>query len=449
VSEAKRCKIIKLEIQNIKGVRAIEIEPDGIGLVMIGGENAQGKTSILDAIEMAMAGGQLPAKPIRDGEDTGRIVLRTEDLVVTKILKDGKKPVLKVEGVKGRKYASPQTLLDELVGELSFDPLDFADQKGAKQLETLRRLVKVDTAELDAERLKRFDERTIVNRDLVRLRAQIDGMDEADGEEESIVELMKELDKANEINEANRKEGEKVDRMIDEYERLGQRIAASKGSLKSARDSLGQIQTEIKSREGEIELLQKDYKRMMAEVLVSEGARASTVDTETAGIRERIDNAEEHNKAISESKHRDELVTQAERLEEESQAFSNRIDAIDTAKEEMVASAKFPVEGLSFDSDGVLYNGNPFEGASRAEKLRVSVAMGIAMNPNLAVMMVRDGSALDKKSMKMVADMAIAADFQIWVEDVIEGEEAQVIIEAGNPSEVIVHDGMIKGKKGE
>jgi len=100
----------------------------------------------------------------------------------------------------------------------------------------------------------------------------------------------------------------------------------------------------------------------------------------------------------------------------------------------MIESADFPIEGLSLDANGVLYNGIPFEQASSAEQLRVSVAMGFAMNPNLKVILIRDGSLLDDTNLAMIREMAKEAEAQIWVERVGKDKQASVIIE----------DGMIK-----
>lgn len=47
-------KINKLEIENVKRVKAVKIEPTQNGLTIVGGNNNQGKTSVLDAIAWAL-----------------------------------------------------------------------------------------------------------------------------------------------------------------------------------------------------------------------------------------------------------------------------------------------------------------------------------------------------------------------------------------------------------
>ena len=49
-------KINRLEIENVKRVKAAVIEPNQNGLTIIGGNNNQGKTSVLDAIAWALGG---------------------------------------------------------------------------------------------------------------------------------------------------------------------------------------------------------------------------------------------------------------------------------------------------------------------------------------------------------------------------------------------------------
>lgn len=49
-------KINKLEIENVKRVKAVKIEPNQNGLTIIGGKNNQGKTSVLDSIAWALGG---------------------------------------------------------------------------------------------------------------------------------------------------------------------------------------------------------------------------------------------------------------------------------------------------------------------------------------------------------------------------------------------------------
>jgi hypothetical protein len=97
-----------------------------------------------------------------------------------------------------------------------------------------------------------------------------------------------------------------------------------------------------------------------------------------------------------------------------------------------------PVTGLGLSEDGVTLNGLPLDQASAAEQLRVSVAIGIAMNPRLRVLLLRDASLLDRDSLALLADMAKAAGAQVWLERVEDDSATAVVIE----------DGMVKEAAG-
>ena len=58
-------KINKLEIENVKRIKAVKLEPTANGLTVIGGRNNQGKTSVLDSIAWALAGRKHSCHPGR------------------------------------------------------------------------------------------------------------------------------------------------------------------------------------------------------------------------------------------------------------------------------------------------------------------------------------------------------------------------------------------------
>ena len=108
---------------------------------------------------------------------------------------------------------------------------------------------------------------------------------------------------------------------------------------------------------------------------------------------------------------------------------------MDETKQSTMAATEFPIDGLGMDEDGVVYDELPFAQASSAEALRVSVAIGLAMNPKLKVLLIRDGSLLDEDNLRLVAEMAEKHEAQVWIERVGQGEECSVIIEDGRITE--------------
>lgn len=71
------------------------------------------------------------------------------------------------------------------------------------------------------------------------------------------------------------------------------------------------------------------------------------------------------------------------------------------AKLAMIAASHMPVPGLGIQDGIVTYNNVPFDQASSAEQLRISVAIAMAANPTLRILRITDGSLLDSKNMAM------------------------------------------------
>lgn len=150
-------------------------------------------------------------------------------------------------------------------------------------------------------------------------------------------------------------------------------------------------------------------------------------------LKEKLDRLEGANRKARDNAARVAADKAVEAQRAASAALTVRLDAIDAEKARLLAAAPFPVSGLSFNAvGGVTLDGLPFSQASTSAQLRVSVAIAAAMNPKLRVMLVRDGSFLDAKSLSLLGDLAAQHDLQVWVERVAKDEACSVIIEDGN-----------------
>ena len=181
-------KIIKLQAENIKRLKAVEITPDPNGnLVIISGKNDQGKTSVLDSIWFALGGKKaIQTRPIRSGEDHASITIDLGDYIVERSWTADDKSYLAVRNAQGATFPGPQALLDRLVGDLTFDPLEFASTNKSNQIDILKSAIDVPFNEKELQSIAVtpfipatnpldsiqsaydvvFNERTYVNRDL-------------------------------------------------------------------------------------------------------------------------------------------------------------------------------------------------------------------------------------------------------------------------------------------
>lgn len=397
-------KIVRFEAENYKRIKAVEITPEG-HVIELRGKNAQGKTSILDAIESALsyAGAKKStSRPIRDGEDKARVFLDLGDIKVTRIYKPGGKSDLVVESAEGARFSSPQAILDKLYGRLSFDPLAFANAAEKDQKATLLSVVDLpfDLDELAGQRAAAYDQRREVNREITSLDGQIAGLPEPGPSlpavEQSASELLAEYQGKQEVQ--------------------GRRQSAVRAIAQGEADVV-RLEAELAQCRERMAGAQAFLDRTPAEDLAPYEARLANIDSINAAVRD--------------AHRRREVVAERDKLQAESDGFTAQIEALDAQKSEALAAAVMPLDGLSFDDDGVTYQGVPFSQASGAEKLRVSLAMAMALNPELRVIRITDGSLLDSDNLALIHEMAEKHDFQVWIEVVSTDGSVGVLISDG------------------
>lgn len=407
-------KIINLQAENYKRIRAIDITPDG-SMVLLTGANAQGKSSVLDAIWAVLEGGaasRVTERPIRKGEQRARVRLDLGEYIVTRIWTKDDSGTLTVESPRGAKYGSPQKLLDELVGKLSMDPLAFVKMKGSDQVAALVSVLGdslgFDPAELEARRKRTFEERTAVNRQVKELRVRLEALpevpDDTPDETLALTDLTGEYSVAVQHNHV---------------------VGNAKSDVESYAIELEQAEAAIAKA---IEHRDTVAKELAAAKLVVEGL-GSEIDTDE--INERIAQIEQINDQVRAKNNRLNVADLLADAADVAAELDEKLDAIATEKAEALAAAKFPVDGLSFDETGVTYNGIPLEQASGAEKLRVSFGVAIAQNPELRVIRIDEGESLDSAGLKQIAELAEAHDMQVWVSKVDESGKVGIVIEDG------------------
>lgn len=414
-------KIVKFHAENVKKLRVVSITPDG-SIIQITGPNGSGKTSVLDALYWALAGGKaIDSKPIRDGQTAAKITLDLGEFTIIRSFKldeEGGETTTKLEVITaaGAKYPSPQKMLDALLGSLTFDPLEFSRAVPKDQLHTLRTMVPldIDIDELDLDNRRDFEARTNLNRDVKALEAQVNAAGDIgliDPPQESPGLLLALMESASDTNRA-----------IDTEARRR-----------------SDVLREIDHKMGKIEKLIAEIVSVESEISELCAARltwpAEQEKVDASEIRDRIERAQEQQRHHEESQRaraaHEQLVMKLEHARAQTEEFTASIARRTKQKNDAIAAAKMPVDGLSFGEGEVTYHGHPFSQASGAEQLRVSVAIAMAGNPKLRVLRIKDGSLLDSKSLALLQEMADLHDFQCWVESVDESGTVGIVMEDG------------------
>lgn len=402
-------RIVGLQASNFKRLKAVAIHPDpASNTVIIAGNNAQGKTSVLDAIWATLGGGDASrhiVMPIREGQPRADVQIDLGEVIATRTWTSNEQSYLKLKGKDGNPIASPQTLLDSWFGNLTFDPLAFSRLEAKQQREELLKIAGVDQAKIDELASRHntvFIERSTCNRSVKDIESQLASCPLAPDapQQKIIMDEMREKATLAE-RENNQQEADKA------------KFKANKEKLKKLYEEMRLIEEE----NGELYDKWKDYNRPDIE-----------------GMWASVRNTEEMNRKFEQNQRHFELEKQ---LLERRQAVQGLTQQLEDLKKERVAvlnAAAMPIHGLSVDEERAYFNGIPFNQLSSAEQLRVSLAIAMARNTKLKVVFIRDGSLLDAVSTKMVEEMATQHGYQVWME----------VVDGSGERGITIEDGMVK-----
>jgi hypothetical protein len=370
-------KIRSIEVDNFMRLRSVRIEP-AQDVQVIGGENEQGKTSLFQFVRAACGGAkETPDVPIHRGADFSRGTIDFGELSVEMVI-DAKGRRVVVRNADGKKCdGPPQAILDAFYSKVAFRPLEFASKKPEEQQKILRGLVGLDFSELDAKRAKLYEQRTGVGRVRDDAEARVlvfpATVQSAPDAEVSVAELVQRKQTADTHNLKNA-------RVRSDYVAACDYAGRSAQAVRDARAALDKA----------LEQEAKDHAFQLEACRQLEACK----DIETQSIVAAIASAETTN------------------------------DTVRAKRDRAAAVAKFK-------DAGVTLNGLPFEQGSKAERMKVSLAIGAALNPNLRTMLLEDASLLDKSSMAIVHQVAREKDMQILVERVGSSDPGAIIIEDG------------------
>lgn len=388
-------KIVELKSSNIKRLKAVELHlDDNKNLVVISGKNAQGKSSILDSIWYALGGKKaVPGKPIREGEEKAEIELNLEGYIVKRTF-TSKGSYLVVTNKEGAPYSNPQAFLDYIINNLAFDPLEFTKLESRKQVDTLAKTVGLDITEFDNKKKELTAERVGIGREIKAVSKYTT---------EQIEQAQKDL-------EAN-KNLPSLQQAIDTYQQASKELQ----EYDSIQVEISRIEDDIKQLQAQLSGL-KEVKKPLHDL--------AKLKTDMDSLQERSDKYKNAERILADNK-----------VVAEKQAIYDKLTAdlvsIDEKKATKLSEAKMPIDGLSWTEESVLYNSIPFEQISAAEQLRVSMAIAMATNPKLKVILIRDGSLLDSDNLAVIDEMAKDNDWQVWVERVDDSGKIGIYIEEG------------------
>ena len=422
-------KIIKLTASNVKRLKAVSFTPNG-HINRISGANGSGKTSVLDAIVWALTGtSTVPSLPVRKGSGKAEIIVEMEDIIVTRRFTEGgsRNGVLAIESKDGKtRFQGPQDMLDKLMGRISFDPLEFLRMHPKKQFEVLYSLVlpDIDPSTLNIQKHPDYITRRELKKEVTALETRRDAIlvpADLPREKRDEAALLKQLGEVGEHNA-------RIERERSHRESIQRTQAANAADLKRKIDRITALQAEIKQLQEEV---REDGNEAARTQRIIEKWEPLEKPRDPAHYTEAITQAKIVNAAIDRRDQRELLQKEIDAIEKRVETLSDRLQKHEEANIKAIEEAHFPVEGLSFGDEEVIYEGIPFNQVSNADQIRASVAIGMAANPKLRVMLIKDGSLLDDKSLEIISGMSWEKDTQMFIEQVDTTGKIGVYLEDG------------------
>lgn len=415
-------RIVGFKAIDFKKIKVVDITPNAF-VNRISGANGSGKTSLIDGIMLCLRGTRnVPSQPIRKGAKKALLQVDLGEYVARRIFTEGGSPngFLVVEPKDGKSsIKGPQEFLNKLVGPNSYDPLAFIRMDAEQQYRALYKIVlpDVDPNSLNIEKNPDYLKRRELKKEIKALETRRDTIqipDNLPAEKRDEAKLLKELGEVGEHNA-------RIEREKNQREQINRILAEAKRRNEDIQKEIEKLRVDLKENDAEIS---RTYRIIDKWEPLAEPKDAKH-------YTEAITAARILNAAIDKRGQRDELQKEIDGIAKRVDTISVALDELETKQTKAIEEAKFPIPGLAFGNEEVIFEGLPFAQVSNADQIRASVAIGMADNPELRVMQVKDGSLLDDASMKIIADMCVKEDFQLFCEIVDTSGDVGVYLEEG------------------
>lgn len=416
-------KINSLELENVKRVKAVKLEPAQSGLTIVGGRNGQGKTSVLDAISWALGGNRLkPSQPHREGSATDPYlhVELTNGLIVER---KGKTSALKVIDPAGNK--SGQNLLDQFIEALALDLPKFMESTSKEKAQTLLQIIGVGDYlfELEAKEDKLFNQRTSIGQMERQKRGAAEEMEfyhDAPAEPVSAAELIQQQQEILARNGENQRKRERVND-------IEAALASTEHDAQALADRISELAEQLSQKNAEID-------RLHEELVTAKKSAAALQDESTAEIEASIAAIDETNAKVRTNAARAMAMKDADELKEQYEDLTREIESIRADKMALLADAKLPLDGLTVEKGELVYNGNAWDCMSGSDQLRVATAIVRALKPECGFVLVDKLEQFDPQTLQEFGAWAESQDLQIIGTRVSTGDECSIVIEDGYSS---------------
>lgn len=405
--------INKLEIENVKRIKAVKVEPSPTGLTVIGGNNNQGKTSVLDSIAWALGGNRFkPSKAAREGSvvPPSLKITMSNGLIVER---KGKNSSLKVIDPNGNKGG--QQLLDSFVEELAINLPKFMDSTAKEKADILLQIIGVgpQLAELEIKEKQLYDQRHaigVIADQKEKFAKEQTYYPDAPKELISIADLIAEQQEVLAKNGENARKRQNAQQIKTAYE----------GKLAE----VNRLSEQLKAAQAELETLENDLQ-------IATDLTIDLIDESTEEIESNIANIEQINLKVRANLDKEKAEEEARVQREEYNRLSSEIEAVRKNKRDLLSDADLPLEGLSVNDGKLLYLGQEWDNMSGSQQLMVATAIVRKLKPDCGFVLIDKLEQMDQITLDQFGKWLEDEGLQAIATRVSTGDECSIIIEDG------------------
>lgn len=406
-----------ISIQGFKALRSFSADLNGNSL-SLRGRNGAGKSSVIEAIYVALTQKEIPGVPVHREAVKASVKLGlSEGYTVTWTCTAGGTKSLKIENQDGLPFPKPAEFLRNLIGNITFDPFEFAEKTPAEQKKQLEDILGLDFSDLEAEKRKALDHKASVSRAKKFAEDELEKLaDVTEAKEVDTTTLMAQREVLDGLRARRQQFTTRIAQLQEEEHTCLTGISDANEELERLRARALELKTKI------IPGLEKDLEAKRTSIGAG-GDALKALDEEIASFPDvdgALRNSGEINRKAAAWKRKVSLRESYAKAEVDAEAATMEIAEIEKRRVARIAEAQFPIEGLSFSDTGLLFNGLPFDEKSQSKStiIKVGCAIAISQNPHLKLCRIKDGSLLDKASKEQILSLLAEHGFQTLIEEV-------------------------------
>lgn len=423
---SEKIKINSLELENVKRIKAVRLEPTANGLTVVGGKNNQGKTSVLDAIAWVLGGNKFkPSQPNREGSTLppSLSIQLSNGLIVER---KGKNSDLKVIDPNGNKAG--QNLLNEFIDELALNLPKFMNSNNKEKADTLLQIIGVGDKlyELEKQENEIYNRRHAIGQiadQKSKYAKEQDYYPEVSNEFISASDLIKQQQEILARNGENQKK----------RDRLNEIIRAKNEAYKEVNRITEQIE-ELKRKLNE---KNKEYEQYSTDEIIGLKTVNQLKDESTAELEKSINEVEEINAKVRINLSKEKAEDDAKEYKDQYDSLTEEIETVRKAKKDLLNNAELPLKDLSVEDGELIYKGFKWDNVSGSDQLKVATAIVRKLNPNCGFVLIDKLEQMDLEQLN---------DFGKWLEK--EGLQAIATrVSTGDECSIIIEDGYVAQDK--